>query len=151
MKKVLIIVAAVIVAAAAGFGIYSVVTKDNSDQHDHTAESSDHTHATTDTPAATDAGSEASSTEEAVITYTNSGYSPKVITVKSGTTVTIKNESSRNMQFDSDPHPAHTTNEELNVEDVRPGQSQTFVVKRTGTFGYHNHLNASQTGTIIVQ
>lgn len=154
MKKILIIGAAVVLVVAAGFGVYSLVSKEDADQHDHTSESSDHSHDTsseTESSTPADTGSEEASSEATVITYTNSGFSPKVITVTSGTTVTIKNESSRNMQFDSDPHPAHTTNEELNVEDVAPGQSQTFVVKRTGTFGYHNHLNASQTGTIIVK
>lgn len=88
---------------------------------------------------------------ETVITYSNGGYSPSSVTVKSGDTVVIKNTSTRNMQFDSDPHPAHTINPELNVDEVAPGQSQSFVVDTTGTFGYHNHLNSSQKGTIIVE
>lgn len=142
MKKVLAIVIALVVVAGAGFGVYRVAAKDDDTEH---------TQDTAVTESTTEVSSDAPSADATVITYTNSGYSPAEITVKSGTTVTIKNESSRNMQFDSDPHPAHTTNEELNVETVKPGQTQTFVVKRTGTFGYHNHLNASQTGTIIVE
>ena len=55
------------------------------------------------------------------------------------------------MQFDSDPHPIHTTNQELNVEIVEPGEVKTFTVTKTGTFGYHNHLNPSQTGKIIIE
>lgn len=85
------------------------------------------------------------------ISYTDNGFSPAQVTVKSGTTVTIKNESSGALQFDSDPHPQHTDNEELNVNNVPPGDSETFVANRKGTFGYHNHLNASDTGTIIVE
>lgn len=84
------------------------------------------------------------------ITYTNDGFSPATITVKSGTTVTVKNASSQPLQFESDPHPQHTDNEELNVSNVAPGESQTFVANTTGTFGYHNHLNSSDTGTIVV-
>lgn len=55
------------------------------------------------------------------------------------------------MQFDSDPHPAHTTNPELNVGSVPPGEQMSFVVDTKGTFGYHNHLNPAQKGTIVVE
>jgi plastocyanin len=102
--------------------------------------------------AATDNTASGQSTgETATITYSDNGFSPSTITVKSGTTVTIKNTSSHGLQFDSDPHPAHTDDEELNVNSVPEGGSETFVVKRTGTFGYHNHLNPSDTGTIVVE
>ena len=53
------------------------------------------------------------------------------------------------MQFDSDPHPVHTDDTELNVGHVEPGGSMTFTVNKTGTHGYHNHLNPGDTGTII--
>lgn len=85
------------------------------------------------------------------ITYSNSGFSPQTITVNNGDTLTVKNNSSRTIQFESDPHPAHTTNTELNIDTIRAGQSKIFTVKRTGTFGYHDHLSPSDTGTIVVQ
>ncbi len=56
---------------------------------------------------------------EATITYSDSGYSPSSITVNTGDKVIIKNTSSRSMQFDSDPHPAHTINPELDVGVLR--------------------------------
>jgi plastocyanin len=87
----------------------------------------------------------------ATITYSDSGFSPSTITVKAGSKVEIKNTSSHDMQFDSDPHPVHTDDTELNVGTVASGQSMTFTVNKTGTHGYHNHLNPSDTGTIIVQ
>jgi plastocyanin len=85
------------------------------------------------------------------ITYSNNGFSPSSLTVKSGTTITIKNTSSNSLQFSSDPHPVHTDDPELNLGVISPGQSQTLTVTKTGTHGYHNHLNPSDTGTIIVQ
>ncbi|HEY5695334.1 MAG TPA: cupredoxin domain-containing protein [Candidatus Saccharimonadales bacterium] len=85
------------------------------------------------------------------ITYSDSGFSPKTITVKAGTTITLKNTSAANMQFDSDPHPVHTNDTELNIGSVAAGQSTTFTVNTPGTHGYHNHLNPSDTGTIVVQ
>lgn len=87
----------------------------------------------------------------ATITYGNSGFSPSTITVKAGSTITIKNNSSGDLQFDSDPHPVHTDDPELNVGAVAPGQSMTFTVSEKGTHGYHNHLNSSDTGTIVVE
>lgn len=87
----------------------------------------------------------------AVITYSDSGFSPSVVTVKSGSKITIKNVSSSAMQFDSDPHPIHTDDPELNEGVIEPGKSGTITVNVKGTHGYHNHLNPDQTGTIVVQ
>lgn len=87
----------------------------------------------------------------ATIIYSDSGFSPKTITVSSGAIIAIRNTSSSDMQFDSDPHPVHTGDTELNVGTVAPGKTVTFKVTTTGTHGYHNHLNPSDTGTIIVQ
>lgn len=128
-RKIAIIVVALLVIGA---GVYFMVQ-----QNSTTPQSS----------------SPAADTQEvaATITYTDSGYAPETITVKSGQTIAIKNESSTQTQFDSDPHPIHTTNAELNVEIIEPGEVKTFTVTKTGTFGYHNHLNPSQTGTIIIE
>lgn len=87
----------------------------------------------------------------AVITYSDGGFSPSSITVKSGDTITLKNTSSQAMQFDSDPHPIHTNDPELNVGEVGPGKTATVKAITKGTHGYHNHLNPGQTGTIVVE
>lgn len=151
MKKALIIVG-VIVLILAGVGIgYALTHKPKPATTTTTTSASETVAPSTTTETTTPTASDDAATTETVITYSNGGFSPSTITVKNGTTVTIKNTSNHTMQFDSDPHPAHTTNAELNVEKVSAGGSQTFVVKRTGTFGYHNHLNPSETGTIIVQ
>jgi plastocyanin len=89
--------------------------------------------------------------QETTITYSDSGFSPNKVTVHSGDKVTIKNSSSHGVQFDSDPHPIHTNNPELNVGEVDGGEQMSFTVDKKGTFGYHNHLNPAQTGTIIVE
>jgi plastocyanin len=114
--------------------------------------------ATSQTQSSTSSQSQSSSTtvttgqnSAATITYSDSGFSPGNVTVKVASTVTIKNTSSGPLQFDSDPHPAHTDDPELNVGIVEPGQSMTFTVNVKGTHGYHNHLDASQKGTIIAE
>lgn len=109
-----------------------------------------------DNNAAAPASSSANTSAEqsnaaATLTYTDNGFSPSSITVKSGDTVAIKNNSSQTMQLDSDPHPVHTNDPELNVGTVEAGKTVTFKVEVKGTHGVHNHLDSSETATIIVQ
>jgi plastocyanin len=86
-----------------------------------------------------------------VITYTDEGFSPSVLIVDAGQTITIENESSRDLQFSSDQHPTHTQNEELNAEILPPGETQTLRLDERGTWGYHDHLNPGETGEVIVE
>lgn len=141
-KKIIIGVVAVLVVG----GVILFASEKSGENHSNDTA----TEATSQSAASSESANTTASSETATITYTDNGFAPATITVKSGTTVTVKNASSNSLQFDSDPHPQHTNNKELNVDDVPPGSSQTFVADTKGTFGYHNHLNASDTGTIIV-
>lgn len=85
------------------------------------------------------------------IVYTNSGFSPNSYTVKAGSTVKVENKSSSSLQFSSADHPTHREETELNLAAVEPGGSITFTPTKTGTWGFHDHLNASNTGTLIVE
>ena len=87
----------------------------------------------------------------AVISYNGNLFSPSQVTIKKGDTVSVKNDSSVEVDFESDPHPTHTSEPELNAGIIMPGQSQSFTVTRVGSWGYHNHLNQTQTGTIVVR
>jgi plastocyanin len=87
----------------------------------------------------------------ATITYGKNGFSPATTTVKSGDSVTFANNSSEDIQVDSDPHPVHTDDTDLNVGMISPGQSQTVVLTKKGTFGFHNHLDPSDTASITIQ
>jgi plastocyanin len=87
----------------------------------------------------------------ATITYADEGFTPAVTTIKSGETIRIVNNSSDPLELDSDPHPAHTDNRELNVGMVAPGQSKTFTLTAKGTWGIHNHLDASNTAEVNVE
>ena len=86
-----------------------------------------------------------------LITYTDSGFSPAQVNVKVGDTVTFKNDSKASVQVNSAPHPAHTQFPELNIGSIAPGESKTVTFTTAGTKKYHNHLNPSQTGTIVVE
>ena len=86
-----------------------------------------------------------------LITYTDSGFSSAQVSVKAGDTVTFKNDSSSKVQVNSAPHPAHTQFPELNVGSIAAGESKTVTFTTAGTKKYHNHLNPSQNGTIVVE
>jgi plastocyanin len=139
MKKIIVIVAIVIFVLIGGV---FMLTRDSNE-----------TVAPGKSPADTTKDIPATGVDSATstITYTNDGFSPSTITVSSGTTITIKNDSSKSLQFASNDHPTHTKNPELNGSTIDAGQSQTITVTQTGTNGYHNHLNPSDTGTIVVQ
>ena len=87
----------------------------------------------------------------ATISYNGSLFSPSQVTAKAGDTIAIRNDSSEEIDLKSDPHPVHAANPELNTGLVVPGEIKTFKVSSKGTFGYHNHLDPSQTGTIVVK
>ncbi len=90
-------------------------------------------------------------TLEKLVTYTDSGYDPASLTVKSGTNVTFKNESSGPMWTASDPHPTHTDLSGFDSKKGTPsGESYTFKFDKAGTYTYHNHLNPGKQGKIIV-
>lgn len=78
-------------------------------------------------------------------------FSPREVTIKVGQTVRWTNETSGGMWIASDPHPLHTDLPELDKKSsVSPGQSWEFTFTNPGTYGYHNHLSPSKTGTVIV-
>ncbi len=145
MKAAIIAIVAVIVIAG---GVFAFTKKGDSKKTEPPQTTSQSTIENTQ-PAPTDTNTKPD--ETTVITYSDAGFSPASITVKSGLTVLIKNSTSHTLQFDSDPHPAHTDNRELNVDTIRAGESKSFMVSKSGRFGYHNHLNPSETGTIVVE
>jgi len=101
-----------------------------------------------------------------IITYTDAGYSPSLITIKKGETVTWKNESSNLMWTASAMHPTHKVYPGTDISacgtqtllpmfdacaGVASGQSWSFTFNNVGTWGYHNHLNSSKFGKVIVE
>ncbi|MCH8986987.1 hypothetical protein IIA94_02360 [Patescibacteria group bacterium] len=104
-----------------------------------------------------------------IITYTDSGYSSKEITISKGDTVVFKNESSRKLWPASAVHPTHkkypgsniqkcfdnnTENDSIIFDACRGleiGEKWSFTFNEVGSWGYHNHLRFSHTGKIIVE
>lgn len=88
--------------------------------------------------------------ERMSIVYSDNGFEPADITVKKGTVITVKNESSRDVQFSSADHPTHQENNEMNLKTLSPGESDSYTASKAGTWGYHDHIDESQTGTVTV-
>ncbi len=102
---------------------------------------------------------------ENIVTYTDSGYAPSPLTVMVGETVTFRNESSEAMWTASAMHPTHTTYSGTALEEhcpdvantsfdactgIQPGDEWPFTFLKEGTWNYHNHLNSSHFGSIVV-
>lgn len=92
---------------------------------------------------------------QTTITYSSAGFSPSTVTIKNGSKITWVNKSDKQVKIGANPHPIHTGNKEISggefTLDLRPGEEKTIVVSKVGTFGYHNHLNVSEEGTIVVE
>lgn len=102
---------------------------------------------------------------EVTVAYTDQGFSPKEITVALGTTVNFVNQSSKGMWVASAKHPDHTVYSGTSLNQHCPdtanasfdectavvsGNSFSFTFNKEGTWKYHNHVDATQFGTVIV-
>jgi cytoskeletal protein RodZ len=85
------------------------------------------------------------------VTYNGSSFSLSADTIKAGESIKVVNSSTKDLDFDSDPHPVHTDNPELNLGSIAPGESKSATLSTKGHWGFHNHLNSSQHGNITVQ
>ena len=112
------------------------------------------------------AGNPEETAKTLVVTYTNNGFSPKTITIKKGDSVTFINQSSGGMWVASDAHPSHTAYsgtsradhcpDESNTsfdecKSVSAGESWSFTFDKVGSWNYHNHVNPSNIGTVVVE
>lgn len=91
----------------------------------------------------------------ATVTFSGSSVSPATVTIKAGESVILANSSSKQVQVGSDPHPTHTANQELSngqfTLSIASGASATVTLNKVGTWGYHDHLNPTVKGTVVVQ
>ncbi len=100
------------------------------------------------------------------ITYTDSGFSPQLVTIEQGDTVRFVNASSRAFWPASAMHPTHTVYPGSDIElcgqvavgvifdscgDVDPGDSWEFTFTQQGEWGYHDHLSSTHFGRVVVE
>ena len=102
-------------------------------------------------------------TDANVVRYTDSGYEPSTLTVSVGESVTFMNESGRSLWTASAMHPTHLVYDGTSLGEHCPdatgtafdqctaGDEYSFTFMESGEWGYHNHLNTSDFGTIVVE
>lgn len=95
-----------------------------------------------------------------LIIFSDTGFSPAILAIKAGDTVTFKNESDREVWPASALHPTHNA---YPVKDgcigsvfdscrgLKKGEEWSFKFDAPGAWGYHDHLNASFRGQIKVE
>lgn len=97
-------------------------------------------------------GSPTASASEHLVTITSAGFSPSVITIKSGEIVTWMNNDTAPHTVNSDPHPTHTLYPILNtVGRIDPGAKKSLTFQPPGSYKYHDHLNPTLTGQVVAQ
>lgn len=85
------------------------------------------------------------------IVYSANGFSPAVLTVKKGETVTFVNNSGRNFRPASDNHPTHTLYPEFDSgKPIASGEEYSFTFEKVGDWGYHDHARATSVGIVRV-
>ena len=126
------------------------------------------TETATSTSPSAEQGMEEPTENETLVTLTDDGFSPARVTVSAGETVRFVNQSSRPMWVGSDEHPTHTEYDGTTTREhcadgtnvngtfdqcagAPTGSSWEYTFLKSGTFGYHNHLGAAHTGTVVVQ
>ncbi|MBI4039799.1 cupredoxin domain-containing protein [Candidatus Daviesbacteria bacterium] len=142
-KNPLYIIAAIAVIIILAYGAYRVYRSNNR---------SSVTPMTT-VPASSPEVTTSAPTQTAnTITISSNSFSPQTTTIKAGDSATWTNNDSQPHQVNSDVHPTHLLYPPLNeIGLIQPGQSKSLTFPTPGTYKYHDHLNPSLTGTVIVQ
>ncbi len=87
----------------------------------------------------------------AVITLDAHGFSPKTLEIPPGTTVVFDNKDNVAHWPASNLHPTHSIYPEFDPKKgIEPGKDWSFTFQKAGEWKYHDHLNPSLTGIIIV-
>lgn len=106
--------------------------------------------------------------ETVTVTYTDTGFSPQTATIAVGDTVRFVNNAGSEMWVAADEHPTHTSYDGTSTRDhcadgvnttgsfdqcarVGAGASWSYTFTKTGSFDYHNHARAADSGTVTVQ
>lgn len=87
-----------------------------------------------------------------VVKITDDGFEPSTLTVSAGDTVEFDNDSSDDSWPASDVHPTHELYPGFDAgKPLLSGESYSFTFTKTGSWGYHNHLEPDVQGTIVVE
>lgn len=102
-----------------------------------------------------------SAAASAVVSYDGASFSPAEVTVRKGGTVTFTSTGA-NMWVASGPHPEHTgydgtsrsahcaAGAASSFDQCGTGASYSFTFDKAGTWPYHNHVDATKFGRVVV-
>lgn len=102
-------------------------------------------------PAVQETSSPSAQVSQMKVTITSSGFTPQSITVKVGDTVIWVNQDSESHTVNSVVHPTHLVYPPLNLGNLKPGEEKSLSFPEAGTYKYHDHLNPSLTGSVVVE
>ena len=89
---------------------------------------------------------------ENLVLIESNEFVPAILTVKKGTTVTWTNKDQAEHWVVSDPHPTHSDLPELDSKKgLLQNETYQFTFNEIGEFNYHDELNTTITGTIVVE
>ena len=100
----------------------------------------------------------------ATVRYTSSGFTPPNVTINKGQSVRFVDSTSQGVWVGSNDHPHHTKYDGTNTlshcqagervgdpfDSCGAVESFVFTFDKEGSFGYHDHLDASKQGKVIV-
>lgn len=90
--------------------------------------------------------------QNATVEVTENGFAPRIVTVRKGGTITWINKTSRNVWPASALHPTHRFYPEFDAQaGVAPEAVYAFTFDKLGSWKYHDHLQPSFTGTVVVE
>ena len=89
--------------------------------------------------------------EEITVTITDQGYEPETLLVAPGTKVVWKNKGEVLHAVASGPHPTHENHQGLESPEIPKGGTYSYTFAQTGTYDYHDHLNPTLNGIVIVK
>lgn len=147
-KNLLALPIIVILLLAGGYFAYTKYSGNKPADSQSSTPSASSTETTTPTPEGT---SSAQTMGQNMIKITATGFEPKVITIKAGETITWINQDTKIRNISSDPHPQHTAYPDLNKGNIAAGKEVSLAFPKAGTYKYHDHLQATQTGTVVVE
>ena len=89
--------------------------------------------------------------KEVTVTLTKNGFSPTQVTITVGSAVRWINKSGSQQTVNSDNYPTNQLHRELNFGVFNNGSSVVYTFTKPGVYGYHNQLNHTQMGKVIVK
>ncbi len=86
----------------------------------------------------------------ATVTITDHGFEPGTIAVKAGTRIVWESGDHSLHQVVANPYPSGTTLASLRSSILSDDQTYSFTATKTGNFAYHDQLNPTINGTLVV-